>query len=848
MGLSRDILHLYRDSTAATGLWLTRRDCETAMKSGRRLPSVAWFAAAACAAMTIWLAADSDDSRHAFIFSGWKGDYYSRLVSGFSHGHLYMEADAEPGLASSDPKIRERTPTLLDASYYKGHFYLYYGVVPAALLLLPYHLLTGQDLGTNIACLVFWLIGFGASLYWLRSWWRDFGPIGGSSLAALLVGLLAFFPATTFLVRRSMFYELPLVSGFACISVFFAAFFEIVRRRGSLPTLAVASGSLGLAVGCHPNHIFLLPLLVLPAFTVARDASNGGTRWGASASAALLPAAAIGICLAWYNYARFGDIFEFGFRYGQNGFFSQNQNVFAPRFLWTNFKWYFLTPPALTPYFPFVYPGNNSFRPEGYSGAEAMHGQLPATLFFVWICAGALVLARRRVDSRIPWQFLAALCYSAVAAFFFVASLQIRANRYMADFDTPLAWLCVAVGCWIWVNIRAGILATLWKTGFSILAIAGSIFYLLAAIQQFDQFHNTRPGAHSKLSQALNIPYDWLYGAGMEPSGLLAMNVRFIPRTDEAIEPIVTTGTPVYSDSVYVAQEPNHLIQFRFNHKGYGGPISPYLSVDLSREHEIEISMGSFYPPIDDIHFKRNGEHTVRLLKELAYIRMDGEVIMSTSMPCYEASPWSRQIGRNDTTLTEFKRSFSGHISQVHTVLLASFLHILDRAATSGLFRFKVEFPARAPLSGFPLLGIGQTGDGNLVFAKATGGSTYEIDLDDWSFGALIGKPFNATAGEHDVDFVLGPVLLNSAISPTWQVPGGFSVLANRVVVRIDGAVLGNFKLSHHLNQVRLLTPWCNPQGFSTAESKFGGSFSAFPMNDTEIRSLLEQAVQTSKP
>jgi len=796
----------------------------------------------------IWLGAGSDDRGDAFVLRGRKGDYYSLLVAGFVRGHLYMDVAADPRLDSPDRNVREHTPTLLDANYYKGHFYLYYGVVPAALLLLPYRLLTGQDLAINAAAVAFWLLGFGASLAWLRSWWGRRGPESGAVLASLAVVILAFFPATTFLVRRSMFYELPLVAGYAFISIFFAGIYGVLAGRRRTASLLAASASFGMAVGCHSNHILLMPLLAWAGIAAVRDpGASAGTRW-VRAAAAFVPAALIGAGLAWYNYARFGDILEFGFRYGQNGYFAVKQSLFVPRFLWANLKWYFLTPPALTPYFPFVFPGNNTFRPAGYFGAEAMHGQLVATLLLAWAGAGAVAAGWRRRFSGAPWGFGVALGYAALAAFSFMGILQIRANRYMVDFATPLAWLMVVWGSWAWIGMGRSAASSVWKAVFSALVAVGSAFYVLAAVQQFDQFRNTRPASFASMSRVLNIPYKWLYRSGMPQPGLLVMKVRFSPQKVGVIEPLVTTGTPGYSDSVYVAQHPNGLVQFSFNHKGYGGPISPLIPVDLSREHEIEITMGSFYPPIADGFFKGYSPYSARLLKSLAYLRMDGSVITSSTMAFYEAPPWSRRVGENRTTLAEFKTAFSGKISDVHTVSVAPLLDLLNQTVNSGILRFKAQFPPTPPLSGLPLLGVGSQGNGNLIFAKAQGGTSYRIEMDDWGYGALVGKPFNATPGEHDIEFVLGPVLAKSRLAASWKAAGDLSVLADRFVVSIDGTILGNFRVTHHLDDLGELTAGANPQGFSTADPQFGGTFEAFPLMDSEVEDLLKRAVESSKP
>jgi hypothetical protein len=818
----------------------------SAATSQRRIPTAAWILAAACIAITVWIGAESDDAAHAFSFKGQKGDYYSLLVAGFTQGHLYMNADADPRLESTDPEVLYHTPTLLDAAYHKRHFYLYYGVVPAVLLLLPYHLLTGQDLGINVACLVFWLLGFGAALAWLRNLWRDHGQPLGAWTASAAVLILAFFPATTFLVRRSMFYELPLAAGFAFISIFFASLYEVIQGRQTIANLRKASTCLGLAVGCHPNHIFLLPLLAWVAIREAPSGSDGRRHLVKRLAAAALPVAAVGACLAWYNYARFGSIFEFGFKFGQNGFFAARESLYAPRFFWANLKWYFLTPPSITPYFPFVFPGNNTFRPEGYIGAEAMHGQLPATLMSVWILAGVLASKRLHEAPAELRRFSLVLGCASVFSLIFICLLQIRANRYMPDFETPLAWLMAGWGIWAWSHVRPGLSATLWKTVFVGLAFIGSLYYILAAVQQFDLFRNTRPATQAALERTLNIPSSWLYGLGSPQPGLLTMKVRFEPHKDTVYEALVTTGTPGYSDSVNVSEFPDRRVQFSFNHKGYGGPASGLVPIDLGKEHTIEVSMGSFYPPSGDSYFAHEPAHVAELLRRLAYLRIDGIVVMSTSAAFYEAPPWSTEVGGNHVTLTEFNPTFSGIVSDLHSVPLANFLDILERTSAWGILRYKVQFPARVPLSGLPLLGIGPPRDGNLLFAKTVGDSQYEIAVDDWGYGTLDGLSFKATPGEHDLQIILGPVLARTHLPETLS-GDDLSALRDRLVVSIDGKMLGDFNLRHHLNQFSMLTPGANPQGFSTAESVFGGPFEPFPMTDAEVQDLLGRAVRSTQ-
>ena len=70
----------------------------------------------------------------------------------------------------------------------------------------------------------------------------------------------------------------------------------------------------------------------------------------------MIPAAVIGLLLATYNYIRFDNPLEFGFRYGQNVFFGSGDRIAALQFIRPNLKWYYLTPPTITAEFPFIFP------------------------------------------------------------------------------------------------------------------------------------------------------------------------------------------------------------------------------------------------------------------------------------------------------------------------------------------------------------------------------------------------------------------------------------------------------------------------------------------------------------
>src|SRR5262245_10472356 len=59
--------------------------------------------------------------------------YYNSLAEGFRSGHLRLSQEPSPELvAAPDPLDRANQKLWAgDASYFKGHFYIYWGPVPA---------------------------------------------------------------------------------------------------------------------------------------------------------------------------------------------------------------------------------------------------------------------------------------------------------------------------------------------------------------------------------------------------------------------------------------------------------------------------------------------------------------------------------------------------------------------------------------------------------------------------------------------------------------------------------------------------------------------------------------------
>ena len=169
--------------------------------------------------------------------------------------------------------------------------------------------------------------------------------------------------------------------------------------------------------------------------------------------------------------------------------------MFRLSFFWSNLQWYLLRPPSFSPFFPYIYPMNADLRPEGYYGYETIHGQLAVTLLAVLTLAWLFLRTRSSPLPKAAKAFLGLLVTAFLLLFLAMAFYSNRAERYTADFQASLVlWIAVAAG--VGAAPRAGEAGQrpgAWRLGFVVLALTGSVFNVLAAMQLNEHFEHRHP-------------------------------------------------------------------------------------------------------------------------------------------------------------------------------------------------------------------------------------------------------------------------------------------------------------------------------------------------------------------
>ena len=343
---------------------------------------------------------------------------------------------------------------LHDASLFGRKYYVYFGVTPALTLFAPYLLITGQQLPTAVAALIFAVAGLAWSALLSNLLIDRFSPTLKGVVRFLLVLALGCCNCVPFLLRSPYVYEVAILSAYCFMAggLYFLA-------RGSLANVGrgnIALGSLflGLAIGCRP-HMLLVGLLVFGVvgiwlLALARQRKMRGRQIARLAMALGGPWLVIVLLLAGYNYHRFHSFTEFGARYNLVG--STVRVVDLPVLDWHRLQadlfCYLLFPPQVQSRFPYVHldTPDASLLPSGHFGVTPIAGLLVGMPFLLVLVTAPAVLYSACRDRR--WAFLTALLVllgGGLAELVCVACFG-GAMRYAVDFAHLLVLAALLVG------------------------------------------------------------------------------------------------------------------------------------------------------------------------------------------------------------------------------------------------------------------------------------------------------------------------------------------------------------------------------------------------------------------
>jgi tetratricopeptide (TPR) repeat protein len=473
---------------------------------------------------------------------------YNLLVQGFRAGQLNLKKEVPPGFARLadpyDPTVSRFYWGLPygmgDLSYYKGRLYLYFGVTPALILFWPFLALTGHYLVYRQAVTVFCAVGFLSSVGLLCAVWRRYFSevsVWVVATCALALGLatgvpLLLPPSGTSQVVISCGYMLTMLA----LGAVWCALRDTERKCRWLMTASVAYG---LAVGARPSLLFGAMILLAPVGQAWRERRP---IWPAL-MAATIPITLIGLGLMLYNELRFDSPFEFGQHYQLASVRSVGWHYFRPRYLWFNFRVYFLEPARWSSRFPFVHGIAVPPLPAGYVQAENPFGIL-TNIPLVWLALAAPLAWRNQSEQGV---LNLRLFVTASALIFGTCALPLgffssATDRYEVDFLPGLVLVAV-VGILALERALSDrqVLRRAAQCGWGLLLGFSVAFNLLASVERCAEAHNNQGVALVRQGRLQEAIEQYERALGIEPDYAEARNNLGVAlmrrgRLQEAIE------------------------------------------------------------------------------------------------------------------------------------------------------------------------------------------------------------------------------------------------------------------------------------------------------------------------
>jgi putative flippase GtrA len=670
-----------------------------------------------------------------------EGDYYNLLVDGFRKGSLALDVPVPEALLKAenpwDPGKRPPGIALHDASYFNGHYYLYFGVVPAVLLFWPFRALTGLALPLVFAVISSLTGAFFISTWlWLKIVRERFARAG---LLTKLAGpvVLGLCGGQLILARRSSIWEMPIAVGHLFMVCLAASAYLALRAKKPWPALAAAGLSLGLAIGCRPTLAAAGPAL---AFIVIRAGWAGSDRRARvrrflkSLLAASVPFAAILGSLLTYNWRRFGKLLEFGLNYQLTANYEAKAHHFLLRFAPFNLGAYFLHSPQWGRYFPFVHPAAWAPPPEGYYGMEFVYGALVVcpVIFGAVFAVGVLL---RRTGS-IEGSVVGFLSLIAVGTTFLLACFNTAAARYVTDF---LPWcLWVALLGWAWLETRLAerpqpsrFAPSVFGTVYGACVAASLLLAFVQSAALHGVFVNRNPIAYRQVSRLFDYPAAAWERINHEKSGPVAMDVVFPGFHGTVLEPLLVTGVEYEADYFFVYYKRPGIIRLGFANSGDAPVYSGDIAVEPGRKYHLQFEGGALYPPDGHPVYSGWTEGQVHAAKIWLRISVDGRLVVSQPRQFQDGAPEFLQVGA-DIRSAAFGRRFLGTISNVkREPLVAS----PELASFPGDVILELSLPDEMVPACQPLLVAGRKGSSELVGYRSVDATHFVLCYEKWGGG-----------------------------------------------------------------------------------------------------------------
>lgn len=380
-----------------------------------------------------------------------EGIYNKDFVNSIINRKLYLlDEPSEDVLKLENPYdnfTRDNTVTRdvdykWDTALYKGHQYIYFGILPLLITFLPFYLLTHKYLKISIVVFTFSVFVFILLKEILTKILQKYFDNIPFRYVVLFLIILCSGSLILYANGIPRVYELVIIVGlyFVLQGIYFIIKSSESEDRKYL-NIFLGCLCLALSVVCRPTDL-IVSLLIVPYLLklFIENMKNNKKNLVKLIVSVAIPYIVIGIALMWYNYIRFDSVFEFGAKYQLTiaNMKDLGSRIFAiPVGIMCNL----FNVPQFISSFPFIENNNNLGTFYGYYYIENMLGGL----FFVSpICFAIFYILKANRKSNNKELKIIMNSLAIVGLIIAILSVMMAGSnqRYLIDY----AWMFILCG------------------------------------------------------------------------------------------------------------------------------------------------------------------------------------------------------------------------------------------------------------------------------------------------------------------------------------------------------------------------------------------------------------------
>ncbi|TCD53602.1 hypothetical protein EJ419_08155 [Alloscardovia theropitheci] len=474
------------------------------------------LAVASMVATGIFVGEDTWFEQGNYIYS-----YHHYILASQSilEGHPWVNLPIDDAFASLsnpyDPQARnillsQGSQIYWDYAFFNNHWYSYFAILPSLLIYIPFHALTGQwpSIFTVIAPLL--AISIIMTLATVIRFIKRYFP--RASIGHTILVLISVFVGMNF-IQLLMVTNLYAVAFTSALCINSIGLFIWMKVSSSAPRfkdyarMAIGSLLIALSSSCRPTFIFMA-ILVAPIFfeTVWKKPLSTVVK----ATAACIIPAILGILPSlWYNWWRFGSIFDFGSRYQIT--VTDVMHLHASPIASLQGSLYYL-------FYPLEFSSNPPYieSPSIVTSTWIHRETFIAGLFiiapviFIALISALIPRVRHHLLHRFMWVYTVFGVLVGTFLCVFITRSGGIAWRYVADFSWAFTFAALAPLLFIMTYAQRGLSRKmrLWINWTIVLATTYEIVILIATIfipNRFASFIQYAPQLYAFISDAMTI-------------------------------------------------------------------------------------------------------------------------------------------------------------------------------------------------------------------------------------------------------------------------------------------------------------------------------------------------------